>query len=312
MSLKSAPRLPLYLDSDLYFVLPHYFIHEFNYAKSLESGMALGLDPEYTHQYRVALRRIRSLCALLEDVFSPFERKLLKPNLKLLMKRTNLLRDLDVFMIEQSHYLTMLPEYKASLERIFTVIHNRQVDEQNRVADWLNSTPYLNTSVLIQNSLLRALQYEKRSKPISPQSYANKKILEQFRKVMKSIKPVTKDSKDSTIHSLRIKCKSLRYLLESFSTLYSSDKHKQSVKRLKFLQDQLGDFNDTSTQIIFFTRLRKDSTIQKADRKVLKTLIRKIKRQHEQSRQSILVHIKQFEQFIKETSALEMLIDPSH
>ncbi len=304
MSPKSVSRLPLYLDSDLYFVLPQFFIREFNYAKSLESGVIVGLDPEFNHQYRVALRRIRSLCVLLEEILSPFEQQILKPNLKLLMKRTNLLRDLDVFIIDQPRYFAMLPECKASLERIFSVIHNRQVNEQKRVTDWLNSTTYLNTSILIQNSLLRALQYEKRSKPISSLHYANSKIRKQFNKVIKSTNSISANTEDSTIHSLRIKCKSLRYLVESFSTLYNSNQHKQNVKHLKFLQDQLGNFNDTSTQIAFFTDLRKNATVKKADRKTLKVLIRELKSQHEQSRQSVLMHINQFEQFLTETSAL--------
>lgn len=306
MSLKSASRLPLYLDSDLYFILPQYFIDQFRYARSLEKEVILGQDPEFNHQYRVALRRIRSLCVLLEEVLSPFERKLIKPNLKMLMKRTNLLRDLDVFLINQPSYLAILPEHEASLENIFSVIKSRQVEEQKHVANWLQSSTYLKATVMIQNSLFRALQYERRSEPMSPLHYANNKILTQFRKVTKSIKPITKSSEDRVIHALRIKCKSLRYLLESFSALYSSEQHKQNVKHLKFLQDQLGDFNDTSTQIDFFSHLRKEAAVSKADNKTLKALIGEIKNQHEQTRQSVLMHINQFEQFIKESSALEI------
>lgn len=306
MSLKSASRLPLYLDSDLYLILPQYFIDQFRYARSLEKGVILGQDPEFNHQYRVTLRRIRSLCVLLEEVLSPFERKLIKPNLKMMMKRTNLLRDLDVFLINQPSYLAILPEHEASLENIFSVIKRRQVEEQKHVANWLQSSTYIKATVMIQNSLFRSLQYERRSKPMSPLPYANNKILTQFRKVNKSIKPITKNSEDRAIHTLRIKCKSLRYLLESFSALYSSEQHKQNVKHLKFLQDQLGDFNDTSTQIGFFTHLRKEAAVAKADRKTLKALISEIKNQHEQTRQSVLMHINQFEQFIKERSALEV------
>ncbi len=306
MSQKSASQLPLHLDSDLYFILPHFFISEFSYAKSLENEVIIGQNPEFNHQYRVTLRRIHSLCVLLEEILPPFERKLLKPNLKLLMKRTNLLRDLDVFLIDKPRYLTMLPKHKASLENIFSVIKNRQVDEQQHVANWLRSTLHVNTTVMIENSLLRTLQYENRSKSLTTQPYANNKIREQFRKVNKSAKPITRDSEDEIIHSLRIQCKSLRYLLESFSALYSAEQHNQNIKHLKFLQDQLGKFNDTSNQITFFTHLRKDATAQKADRHTLKALIREIKSQHELSRQSILEHINQFDQFLKKKAALEI------
>ncbi len=306
MSQKSASRLPLYLDSDLYFILPHFFISEFNYAKSLLGGVIIGQDPEFIHQYRVILRRIRSLCVLLGDIVSPFEQKLLKPNLKLLMKRTNLLRDLDVFLIDKPRYLTMLPEQKPSLENIFSIIKNRQINEHKYVTDWLQSRTYLNTSVMIENSLFRAQQYQQKKKPISPLSYANKKIITQFHAVNKSTKRIKNNSEDSIIHSTRIQCKSLRYLLESFSALYFDEQHKQNVKQLKFLQDQLGSFNDTSTQITFFTQLGKDVAVQKADRQTLKVLIREIRCQHERTRQLILMHINQFDEFLKEKSTLEI------
>lgn len=306
MSRMSAPRLPLYFDSDLYFVLPNFLLSEFNYVKSLESGLALGRDPECNHQYRVALRRIRSLSLLLGDILSPFEQQIINPHLKLLMKQTNLLRDLDVFMIDKSRYMTMLPEHEESLEHVFTVIETHQYDEQQRVRNWLNSRIYRSTTVMVENSLFRAQHYDIRTKPLSPHQYAKNKIIKQFQKVSRASKKVTEDSEDKIIHSLRIKCKSLRYLLECFSSLFSADQHKANVKHLKFLQDQLGDFSDTSTQIDFFTHLRKTSMSQKSDRKALKELTKAIKHQHDKSRHSILVHVKHFDQFLRESSALDV------
>ncbi|MBR9876628.1 MAG: CHAD domain-containing protein [Vibrionaceae bacterium] len=306
MSKKPPSRLPLYFDSDLNFILPNFLISEFVYARSLEKEVILGRDPEFNHQYRVTLRRMRSLSLLLKELLPSFERKLLKPNLKLVMKKTNLLRDLDVFVMDKARYLSMLPDHKASLERIFSTIEDHQIKEHQHVADWLKSRPYLSTSILIENSLHRALQSEHQSEPVNPLSFANNKIVTQFRRVSKSINKISDTSEDNDIHALRIKCKSLRYLLECFSALYSKDQHKDNVKHLKSLQDKLGDFNDTSTQITFFSHLRKTSTKHKADRKALKALIKEIKSQHNQSRQALVSHIQQFNQFIKESSALDL------
>ncbi|MCF7483395.1 CHAD domain-containing protein [Vibrio sp. J1-1] len=306
MSKKPPSRLPLYFDSDINFILPNFLISEFVYARSLEKEVILGRDPEFNHQYRVTLRRMRSLSLLLKELLPSFERKLLKPNLKLVMKKTNLLRDLDVFVMDKARYLSMLPDHKASLERIFSTIEDHQIKEHQHVADWLKSRPYLSTSILIENSLHRALQSEHQSEPVNPLSFANNKIVTQFRQVSKSINKISDTSEDNDIHALRIKCKSLRYLLECFSALYSKDQHKDNVKHLKLLQDKLGEFNDTSTQITFFSHLRKTSTKHKADRKALKALIKEIKSQHNQSRQALVSHIQQFNQFIKESSALDL------
>ncbi|MCV5942057.1 CHAD domain-containing protein, partial [Escherichia coli] len=56
---KSSSRLPLHLDSELCFVLPDSLAREFEYARSLEQGIMDNLHPEFTHQYRVTLRRMR-------------------------------------------------------------------------------------------------------------------------------------------------------------------------------------------------------------------------------------------------------------
>ncbi|MDV6250096.1 CHAD domain-containing protein [Vibrio sp. EA2] len=309
MSKRPPSHLPLYFDSDLHFILPDFLINEFGYAKSLEEGVILGQDPECNHQYRVTFRRIRSLCLLLKELLPSFERKLLKPNLKLVMKKTNLLRDLDVFVMDKARYLSMLPDHKSSLERIFSSIEAHQLKEHQQVADWLRSSTYRSTSILIENSLYRAQQYEHHSEAVKPLSFANSKILTQFNQVSKSISMINATSKDDVIHSLRIKCKSLRYLLESFSALYPKDQHKDNVKHLKSLQDKLGDFNDSSTQTLFFSQLRKTSVKDKADRKALKALIKEITSQHNQSRKAIVNHIQQFNRFLKQSSALDLYRD---
>ncbi|WP_321462589.1 CHAD domain-containing protein [uncultured Vibrio sp.] len=303
---KPPSRLPLYFDSDLHFILANFLISEFDYAKSLEEGLILAQDPEFNHQYRVSLRRIRSLCLLLKDLLPPFEQKLLKPNLKLMMKKTNLLRDLDVFVNDKPRYLAMLPEHKTSLEHIFSIIDDHQLEAQRNVADWLRSSTYLSTSILIENSLYRAQHNEHHSETVDPLSFANNKILTQFKQVSKAINKISDTSQDKVIHALRIKCKSLRYLLECFSTLYSKDQHKDNVKHLKSLQDKLGDFNDTATQITFFSHLRKTSAKQKQDKKALKALINELKSQHQQTRQTIISDIKQFQQFLQQSSALDL------
>ena len=102
---KPSFHLPLHADSELDFVVPYFFLSEFDYARSLELGIIEDLDPEYTHQYRVTLRRIRSLCLLLRELLPPFEQRILKPHLKIMMKKTNKLRDLDVFILDKSQYI---------------------------------------------------------------------------------------------------------------------------------------------------------------------------------------------------------------
>jgi CHAD domain-containing protein len=50
------------------------------------------------------------------------------------------------------------------------------------------------------------------------------------------------------LHSLRIECKRLRYLLEFFTNLFPGDEINRLIKQLKKLQDNLGLFQDFSVQ----------------------------------------------------------------
>lgn len=299
---KSSFQLPLHTDSELDFVVPHFLLTEFDYARSLEQGIVQDLDSEYTHQYRVTLRRIRSLCLLLRELIPPFEQRILKPHLKIMMKKTNKLRDLDVFILDKSQYIEMLPNHKPSLEPLFGFIEAERAYEQAKVARWLATKEYTTHCTLVRNSLLRSTKHARVDNNVPALLFASQKVSEQFKKVDKARRKISDKSRDSVIHSMRIKCKALRYLLEGFSALYPSPQHKNNVKQLKLLQDKLGDFNDTSSQIEFFTRLKEAVNLNKQDRKTLKKLLNVLSEHHELSRQTILTHLSQFESFIRDTN----------
>ena len=299
---KPSFHLPLHADSELDFVVPYFFLSEFDYARSLELGVIEDLDPEYTHQYRVTLRRIRSLCLLLRELLPPFEQRILKPHLKIMMKKTNKLRDLDVFILDKNQYIEMLPSHKSSLEQLLGFIESERAYEQAKVARWLATKEYTTHCTLVRNSLLRSTKHVRVDNNVPALLFANQKVSEQFKKVDKARRKISDKSRDSVIHSMRIKCKALRYLLEGFSALYPSPQHKNNVKQLKLLQDKLGDFNDTSSQIEFFTQLKEAVNLNKKDRKTLKKLLNVLSEHHELSRQTILTHLSQFESFIRDTN----------
>ncbi len=299
---KSSFHLPLHADSELDFVVPYFFLSEFDYGRSLELGVIQDLDPEYTHQYRVTLRRIRSLCLLLRELIPPFEQRILKPHLKIMMKKTNKLRDLDVFILGKNQYIEMIPNHKSSLEQLFGFIEAERAYEQAKVTRWLATEEYTTHCTLVRNSLLRSTQHERVDSNVPALLFASQKISDQFKKVDKARRKISDKSRDSVIHSMRIKCKALRYLLEGFSTLYPSQQHKNNVKQLKLLQDKLGDFNDTSSQIEFFAQLKETANLNKQDRKALKKLINVLSEHHELSRQTILTHLSQFESFIRDSN----------
>ena len=109
---------------------------------------------------------------------------------------------------------------------------------------------------------------------------------------------ISKKSPDASVHKVRIECKKLRYLLEYFAPLYIDNNHKKNVARLKSLQDKLGDFNDSSTQLAHFIDLRDKSEQSKSIRKTLNSLVCLTQKQHELAREAALEQIKTFRKHV--------------
>ncbi|WP_038886676.1 CHAD domain-containing protein [Vibrio rotiferianus] len=306
VSQKPAFELILHTESDLKFTLPRFFSHEFSYARQLEQGVKAGENLEFNHQYRVTLRRIRSLSQLLKDVLPSFERHLLARNLRILMKQTNYLRDLDVFVAEKSSYLDKQLKYQRALTSIFDHIqHSREV-EQKRVSDWLETDCYRKTCVIIENSLHRASVHESLETEMGTLEYANQKISLHAGKIYKLSRKLGTQSSDDDIHKLRIECKKLRYLLDFFTNLYPKKAHNQNIHQLKLMQNRLGDFNDSVTQIAFLSSLKSKYDLGKKGKQTIRSLIKQKKVLRSQQRASALDVLKQFRKRVESVDFLSV------
>jgi CHAD domain-containing protein len=59
---------------------------------------------------------------------------------------------------------------------------------------------------------------------------------------------ITDDSPAESLHTLRKRCKELRYVLEFFASLHNPQAQRAMVGDLKRLQDCLGEFQDSEVQ----------------------------------------------------------------
>lgn len=81
------------------------------------------------------------------------------------------------------------------------------------------------------------------------------RIYKKYSTIRKMSLMINSQSPDTDLHDLRIECKKLRYLLEFFKSLYAPELVSELVRRLKYLQTVLGDFNDLYVQSETLTRL---------------------------------------------------------
>ena len=217
-----------------------------------EEGTRQDLDSEFLHDFRVAVRRTRSALGQIKGVFGADEITHFRDELKWLGGITGPTRDLDVYLLKFGEYESALPEsVRGDLAPLRQFLVAEQRREQRRLSRALAGER--NRALL--GAWRMFLEQEGRGdRPGAPNAHrpasevASERIWKVYRRILKrGRKAVEHDSPAPELHGLRIECKKLRYLLELFRSLYPTAVD-ESVKTLKRLQDNLGDFNDYEVQ----------------------------------------------------------------
>ncbi|MEA3363761.1 MAG: CHAD domain-containing protein [Thermodesulfobacteriota bacterium] len=218
-------------------------------AQGQEQGIIDDVDTEFVHQYRVNIRKTRSLISLFKKSFSSEHYQLFKTELKTIGSQSNDLRDLDVFLMDQDYYRSMLPENLwPGLDQIFRRIKRRRVVALKKVVNFLTGAAYQEQISHLLLTLQQPPEFVTKQSGLEIRQLAAKKILAQYQQIHADGVAIDATTPDQAIHDLRIECKKLRYLLELFAELFLVAEVKQLVKLLKVLQDNLGHFNDFSVQ----------------------------------------------------------------
>lgn len=219
-------------------------------ARSNESGLSDDVDTEFLHHYRVSMRKIRSLLSLLKGVFPRDVTVRLKREFSRIVKRTNRLRDLDVYLLNRCEYENMLPGFmRAGLNDMFDDYATERKAEQKRVKRYLRSRAYEAKITELEDFF-----HGPDVLPASPNSgvaikkLAAGRIGKAYKRIRHFADSFDERTPNKNIHRLRIQCKKMRYLLEFFACLFDRDGVVELTNRLKKLQDKLGLFNDLSVQ----------------------------------------------------------------
>ncbi len=219
-------------------------------ARKCEPGILDDIDTEFLHDYRVSIRSIRAMLGQLCGVLPQETETRLKKAFADLGSRTNRLRDLDVYLLEEPRYRAMLPaRLQDALSGMFEDFRKQRNAELKKLQRFLVSKTYTHRIQQIESWLEKASQ-ETPTKPGGQPiiDIAHKRLRKQYRKVTKLGRELHQHTEDEAIHQLRLKCKKLRYLLELFASLFEPQAVKQLLKALRKLQNTLGEFNDLSVQ----------------------------------------------------------------
>lgn len=220
-----------------------------------EDGLRRDLDPEFLHDYRVALRRSRSALAQIKGVFPPAVVDRFKPRLAWLGQLTGPTRDLDVMKLDLPRDLAALPATaRRALAPLTVYVERAQVSSQRALVAGLDSARY---GSLI-DAWRRFLERPVPRRPSAPAAalpiaeVAARRLHVLGRRVAKKARRLRPEAE--SLHDLRIAGKKLRYLIEFFRSLLDAEETAHLLKRLKRVQDRLGTWHDREQQIRFVRR----------------------------------------------------------
>lgn len=225
-------------------------------------GTLANLDSEFLHDFRVAIRRTRSLQRELKTVFPPGDLQHFRAEFRWLQQVTGPSRDLDVYLLEFDDFSAAVPpSHRNDLETLRTLLEERHLAERKLMEEALRSA---RTRTILDDwreflTRLPARPTDDRpdgARPIA--DLAARRIDRVYRQMVKMGRVIDDDSPHEALHDLRKKGKELRYLLEFFAPLFPGKVTKPMVATLKSLQNTLGRFQDREIQATMLRGLAPD------------------------------------------------------
>lgn len=219
--------------------------------ESSETGILENRDTEALHDYRVALRRSRTLLGQLKGLFPEREIRRWLDRLGRLGELTGPLRDCHVMLADLPLYHSVLPEsLRPALAPLQVYLEREAASAHRIVADRLRHKDYRRAI----ESWRRFLERPAPKRPSAPNARAaagevcGRRIWKLYRRMLREGAVLGPDSPQEAFHALRKQGKKLRYLLEFSASLRDDGKLRDLITHLKKLQDVLGEFQDTAVQ----------------------------------------------------------------
>ena len=213
-----------------------------------KTGVQADLDSEFLHDFRVAVRRTRSLLGQIRQVFSEDAVTHFSSEFSWLGKLTGPPRDLDVLIltIRERHRETPF----EGLEGLATHLEHIRREEHERLVEALNGDRFKRLTSEWQAFL---------KQPISLQpsaSNARRRLADVVferawrlsRKISHHAASLDGATAAEAVHDLRVQAKKLRYLVDVAPGSGDDGDVKRVLVALKALQRVLGDFNDAHVQ----------------------------------------------------------------
>ncbi|WP_175829219.1 CHAD domain-containing protein [Burkholderia cepacia] len=209
-----------------------------------EGGVLEYDDPEFVHQMRVALRRLRTLMRFFPRFADRQWRDTLGVDMHWLAALLGTVRDWDVFATESLPALIAADGGDGEWNGTLDAARAQCVAARGELRQALHSARYARLTLGWLEWLgSLALPHTEDSDAPSLRRHATKRVRRLFGDLYASPSLTSLDT--AARHQVRIDAKRLRYALEFFASLASRRTRTETVKTLARVQSVLGEANDT-------------------------------------------------------------------
>lgn len=212
-------------------------------------GCIAGQDSLPLHDFRVANRRTRTALKTFQPLFPDDIYSRFKKDFKWIQKKTNRVRDLDV-------YLAQYPDYKKRVQKNFrkyltplqAYIENQRQSAHEDLVVVFQSERFVKTFSDWEELLNSGVLNENPVSVEDGQEYGCRRIVKRYQKLRRSGQKLTLKTPPKKFHSFRIKIKQLRYVME-FYNIESNEQFSELRRSLKLAQDDFGAYQDADVQV---------------------------------------------------------------
>jgi len=215
-----------------------------------ERGSIAAQDPEYLHQARVALRRLRSALATFDAAFPRSSYPHLIEELRWLGGCLGPARDWDVFSAQTLPRVLAAFPGDAGLQRVADRSAQLRTEAAGIAGAALSSVRYTRLLLALTGLFLRrpwlADAPSEAARTMAPREFARDMLARRHKKVVKRGRGHAQLD-HAGLHALRIEVKKLRYAAEFVGSLYERKAQRDYLDSLAGLQELLGGLNDAAT-----------------------------------------------------------------
>lgn len=255
-----------------------------------EPGVRADIDSEFLHDYRVSVRRTRSLLGRVRGVLSSEQLATLEPELAWLGALTSPPRDMDVYLLRFPEYRETIPRsMRTDLDPLRRFLEEHKRASLRAMVEGLDSARYEHLIAQWRDFAEHRGGFHAKGelarRPIV--EVAGAEIQRMYKRLVKRTRQLGDRPPASALHQLRKDCKKLRYLIEAFRSLYAPAGVRHLLSALKPMQNKLGDIQDIDVQIEALRTfgaqmIEEDPTIGPATVMAMGVLVERLeKRQHE-------------------------------